>query len=65
LARRKGHRRIQRESVSRHRVDTRNDIVGVFLSVWTWGEGVTPDVFSNPPLLSPASFQDMVTAAAD
>jgi len=44
-------------------VDPQNEVVGVLLSVWTWPEGVEPIAMVNPPLLSPAPFQDMVTAA--
>lgn len=44
-------------------IDPFDEVVGVFLSVWKWPEGLERSVFLNPPLLSPARFQDMVTAA--
>ncbi len=44
-------------------IDPVNELVGVVLSVWDWPRGVERMPFLNPPLLSPARFQDMVTAA--
>lgn len=46
-------------------VDPENEVVGVLLSVWTWPDGVERNPLLNMPLLTPAKFQDMVTAAVD